>query len=178
MIIIVSVAFLILIMPVFIKCKVDYKHEIKRVYFCNKVYNLITINKGIIALKSFHIVKRINNKITKEPNNKFIFNTKKSEIINDYTLNNVKITVNFACDNNMLSLFEFKFISDLIYRYVKILTYYKKPNLNYKQNIILSNNENFFIKLEFSLFLNLLIVLISVTKLLLEKFFYVFKTKK
>ena len=171
MLAIIIIVYIVLIFPLFININVKYLKNINNLEYQIKLFKFITIFFGYIELIDEGIAIHVNNKKAILIFYKDIFSMrKKFKPLKDYHIFKLNTAILIGGLNNKEEKLGFcmmySFISNIIGQYFSQI----KPYLTLKSNISFYDNKDMFmLRVRTTFVFNLLMVLISFIKIILEK---------
>lgn len=179
MIILVSLIYFIVIFPIFFNFSINVTANEKEAIFNGYLYGIIPIIFGKVNLISNGINIYINKKNVYLPYKNLINFRKKFKPLKDYHLISFKCNLDVGFKNDLIKSLKLTFIFNYIVDKVKWFFYHKKPYLNIKNKVNVYEKENFVnLYLNGTIALNLLMIIISVIKIIMEKLIYAISRKK
>ncbi len=171
---------LFLIFPLFLNGSLYYANEYKKVFFNIRLFGVVKIIGGygefIKDGIAFHLTK----------NKAIIFTTasvtgmkKKMKPLKDYHFLKIRSVIELGGDNSLEQILGFSFLINYIDLILKWYLNNIKPYLVYDNKINIYEDKNVFkVYFDSTIVLNLLMVLISIIKILVEKIIYAIKIRK
>lgn len=175
--IIILTIYVFLIFPFFLSIKVKLNVCDKKLYYKICLFNVLTILNGYVELKIDGIFIHLTNKKAIKISYKNFFNSRaKVEPLRDYHVINFYSFLYIGCKTSAVKKTQIAFIYNYIKNNLEWFFYHKKPYLKIDNNVAIteiSNNVVYYAKATFVF--NTLMILISLTKILVEKMFYAIK---
>ena len=178
MLIPIIIIYSLIIFPVFLNINIYYSKIKNKVYFKIKLFNFIKILKGYVERIEegfvFHISSK---KAIILPYKNILGMRKKIKPLKDYNIIKFNLTINYGNNKNLFNaLVISSFFQILNNNILKILCVNKK-HVKINNQINIYEDKNLFnIKCRASVIFNILMVLISIIKIIMEKFFYALKS--
>ncbi len=166
--------FTILIFPIFLNIKIVANYTNKKMYFLLEIFGFIKIISGYMQLRKNVIIIHLSD------NKAILFEIidldgikKKFKPIMDYHFISLETLTELGNEKNLINPLCIAFITNYFLSFIRWGLLNKKPYLKFNNNFNVYENEN---KLNFYgktlITLNLLMVLLSVIKIILEKIIY------
>lgn len=178
MLIVTVVVVLIIIFPIFINIKVNYDISIKKFYYEIRVFFIKTLY-GYIEKHADGIIVHLNKRKAILIFYKDLLNMKdKAKPLKDYHLINFYSEIKIGIENNLINALELGFLYNIIMFYIKWFTYNKKPYFNIDNKIYIYEGKNIFsFMCKSTVLLNLLMIIISLIKIIVEKIYYAIRNR-
>lgn len=152
--------------PMKINLKFIFSKELRKIFYTIKLYNFIKINSGYLELKDFKLFIHISNKkalfIKLNP-----WGNKSIKIIKDYHVKDLKSYLEIG--GNALEVSTIAFLINYIDLIIKWFLLNSKPYVLYKNTITVFNNKKFNYFIKVGVYVNLLMIIISIIKILMGK---------
>jgi len=168
---------LIIVFPIFVRLDVIYNDNAKKVFAKIYFFGILILNLYAHPIKEgiiFHLTKR---KAVILQYNKIFSVRKKFKPIKDFHIINFDTLIEIGSDDPINTLRN-AFLINFLYTNVKWFFYNKKPYLDINTIIKTRDNKIFNIYNNTTIIFNLLIILISLIKIIVEKIFYALKHRK
>ncbi len=179
-VIISVIIFGFIIFPIFFSLKGYFSSEDKKLYYSLYIYGFIKINSGYIELIKEGIALHLTNKKAIVINYKSLLGFRKNiEPLKDYHVISLKTLTEIGVKDKIFSYSCGAFIFQYIDSFIKWFLYNKKPYLEYDNRLSLFEGEEF-IKffIQTKIVFNILMILISIIKIVMEKIIYASKKRK
>ena len=156
----------ILIFPIKINVKLIISKELKKIFYCIKIFNLIKLNSGYVEIKQLKIYIHVSNKkaIMIKP---LSLGKNNFKIIKDYHVKD--LISNIELGGNTLNVNTIAFSINYIYLFIKWFIFYSKPYVKYQNKITIYNNDKLNIFIKTGIYLNLIMIIVTLIKMLTEK---------
>ncbi len=179
MLIAVSVIYLTLIFPIFVNVSGKISFNEKKANFSVSIYNLIKIINGFAKISTTGIILKINKSNKKILYKNLVNFRKKFKPLKDYHLISFYSRLELGSKQDLIKSLEISFLYNYVFQNVKWFYYHKKPYLRLKNSINIYDNKTF-VDYFFNgtVVFNLLMVIISVIKILVEKIVYAITRKQ
>jgi hypothetical protein len=172
--------YIVFIFPIFISFNVYFDKEKKKVYFLVYLFNFIKIFSGFIEENDNGFLITFLRKKQKLIRYKNLFSIKNHiKPLKDYNIISFKLDVDYGKIDNLLLMIVFFYITNYFDSLVRFYLCEKKPYLVIKKNFNLYKEKNVFtIHLRIKAVFNLLMILLSLIKIVMEKLIYARKNSK
>ena len=174
----IILGFIIIVFPFFIRLDIIFNNTSKKLFVKVYIFGIMVlksyaelINEGVI----FHLTKR---KAVIFPFKNAVNIRKKFKPIKDFHFINFDFLIEIGNDKQPMNAFTKGFLINYLYQNVKWFLYHKKPYLDVNTIIKIYNEEVFNIYNSTTIVFNLLIIIISFIKIIVEKVFYALKHRK
>lgn len=179
MLVVVVLFFILLTFPLFVKFDVCYIKTKNKMFYKISLFNVIKILKGYVELIKegivIHLTKR---KAIIIPYKNIVGIRKKFKPLKDYHFIKLNSILEIGFKDDLVNSFFVGNVNNFIFEFVNWFFYHKKPYVNLKNKTLLFENDkrlNYF--LELTVVFNMLMILVSGIKILMEKILYVFRNK-
>lgn len=173
------VIFITLIFPIFINLDACFIKERSKIYYKISLFYIINILNGYIELIEEGIIIHLNKfKAVIIPYKNLLGMRKKFKPLKDYHFLRFNSILELGGENDLMNSFSIGYVYNYIFQYVNWFLYHQKPyvKLNNKTIIYKDDNRlNYYCNI--TVILNLLMILISVIKILMEKILYAIRNK-
>ena len=163
-----------MIFPIFfnINCYASLKE--RKIFFCLTLFNFLKIAGGYIEyLYDGIFIHYTNTKAYLITNKKIFGLQKKFKPLKDYTIIRWNMAIDYGCGHNIMQCCTISFLLCYVIEQIKWFLYNSKPYLETNNKINVYKEEKFLkIYLNFTFIFNVLMVIISVIKILMEKILY------
>lgn len=171
------ILYILIILPLFIRVEGFFDKESKKVQYKIKLFRFITILFGYVELIDEGIVIHVNNiKAFIIYYKEIISLRKKFKPLKDYHIYRLNSSINLGSKNNYVKVYAFSIVYNSIANAVGFAINVVKPYLKIKNDINVYQNKNILnINFSFVIVLNILMIILSFIKILLEKMIYAIK---
>lgn len=172
--------YIILIFPIFININITYNQdEFNKINLNIKIFNFIRVFNAYIELIEEGIAIHFNKRFAKIYEYKNLLNIKKKfKPLKDYHILKFNSLINIGTIDNKIIATNCSLIAIFITNFVSSIFNYVKPQLNIKNNVYIYEDVNVFeVKVKSLVILNLLMIIISLIKIILEKLIYAIKNR-
>ena len=180
MLILVIALFIFLIFPIYLNGYFYFSLDVKKLFFSIKIFKVIKILSGYAELKNdgvfIHLTRK---KAIFIPYSNITSMNKKVKPLKDYHIIKWELEADLGFDANTLLALETAFIVNYITSFINWITSNMKPYLIIKNNVNVYEAQNVF-RMYFygTVLLNLLMIILSLIKIVLEKIIYALSARK
>lgn len=164
------IIYILLILPLFLRFRIGYFNEYKKLYFTIYLFNFIKLFYGYIEKIDNGFAIHINSKksFIFSFNNTFSMKAKVKPLM-DYHIKRFYSAIEIGSEklfNNLAFSFFYNFINERLVWLLKS----KKNYIKVKNDLNVIENENIFrVYIDFTVILNILMIILSFIKILMEK---------
>ncbi len=176
---IVIITYIFLIFPIFVNIKVKYLKSAKMLEYKIKLFSFITLFFGYVELIDEGIAIHVNDKKAILIFYKDIFSMRKRfKPLKDYHIFRLNANASIGLLDDEVQRLNFIIIYNFIFNIIGQCANQIKPYLKLKSNIALYEKEDLFsFVIKTTIVLNMLMILISLIKIVLEKIIYAIKSR-
>ncbi len=176
---IIFISAIILIFPIFLNIEIFFNSEFKKLFFAIKLFGIKCIGGYVEKVFDGFTIHITKNFAVIIPFKNLLSMRTKVKPLRDYHFIKFNTSVDLGTNKNLLLGFSFGFILNYIYNISHWLAFNIKPYLNCKNNInIFEDKQLFNFSIDSTILLNLLMIILSIIKIIMEKIFYAFRHKK
>lgn len=179
-IIVVTLVSIFIIFPLFLNIYVYFSINEKKLYISINLYKIIKIFGGYCELiKEGIVIHLTKNKAIIIPISTIFKLKNKVKPLKDYHIIKWNSKIELGRENKVLSSISIAFIINYIYNFIEWVMLNRKPYVKIENKINIYESQNTF-KLYFScaVVLNMLMIILSIIKILVEKFIYAISNRK
>ena len=172
--------FLILIIfPIFLNIKIFFSWEIKKLFFLINIFGIKCLS-GYFEILSDCIAIHLTDKFAIIiPLKNLLGMRTRVKPLKDYHFVKFNSTIEIGSKESLISNFAFAFIINYFYNFTLWFLSNSKPYINFNNKINLyQDNKKLNIIIDSTVIFNILMVLISIIKIIMEKIVYAFRNKK
>jgi hypothetical protein len=179
-IIIISLVFAFLIFPLFLNSYFYFSIEERRLFFSFNLYKVLKLFGGYCELIDYGVAVHLTKYKAIIIDKSSIFNMrKKIKPLKDYHIIEFESKIEFGLYENLIKSLEIGFILNYIYETVKWVLLNKRPYVKLNNDISVVEDKTMLnITIKCTIVLNLLMILLSLFKILVEKVVYGIAARK
>ncbi len=179
MLLVSIISFIIIIFPLLLNINLLFIKEHKKLYFTLGLYKISFLSGYVEIVDDSLAIHLSNKKAIIIPFKSFFELEKKIKPLKDYHVIKFKYLVELGSENNMLSSVSIGFIINYVFNIGKKIVNGIKPYVTIDGQTDVYENKNVFnVYIRASVLFNLLMVLLSLIKIILEKIIYAIGAKK
>lgn len=172
--------FVLLIFPIYLNGYLYFTLDIKKLFFSIRIFKVIKILSGYAELKKdgifIHLTRK---KAVLIPYSSLTGMKKKVKPLKDYHIIKWEFEADLGFSNNTLLALESAFFVNYITSFINWITSNVKPYLIIKNNVNVYESQSVFrIYFYGTVLLNLLMIILSLIKIILEKIIYALSARK
>lgn len=180
MLAIVLIACVIIIFPLYINVYFIFILDDKKAYFSINIFGFIKLLSGYIEVENKNLVVHLNkNKAVIYQITSYELMKKKFKPLRDYHILKFNSNIDIGIAESTMSAVTICFILNYIEQFINWLIFNRKPYVinNNKFNIY-EGKDVFNAYISCTIVLNLLMIIISIIKIIMEKMFYAISTRR
>ena len=161
-----------LIFPLGLNVSAILIYENKKCYFTIRLFSKLKLFAGYIEIKKDGVLIHYKNNKAKLILLSGAKNLNKNvKPLYDYHLTKLNLFIDYNSDDYLLN-YTLAFLHSYLKNYINWFLYHKKPYLRFNSDVCVMEKKSFNIMLEFTILLNLLMIIISLIKILWGKLVY------
>lgn len=179
MLVAVVCIFVILIFPIFTFVKVKFDKNTPKLYYKISFFGIINVINGYAQVLNDEIIFHLTKKKAVIVKSSDIFSMrKKFKPLQDYHLIKLDCAINLGFENNALLALSITHVYNYFVNFITWFFYHKKPYLSIKNEFNFYEQKDVFsFRIKGLILFNLLMILISIFKILMEKIIYAIRVR-
>ena len=176
---VVIIIFIVLIFPIFINVRIFFCKELNKLFFTLNIFTFKVVSGYVQKITEGIVIHITKNFAIIVPAKNLLGIGKSVKPLKDYHFIRFYTTFDIGSEDGLFEPLVFGFIINYIHRITHWFFYNHKPYIMLNNNInIFENTKKFNITTDVLILLNLLMIIISIIKIILEKMIYAFRNKK
>lgn len=179
MLISVVIIYLFLIFPLFVSVKIFYCNQHKKLYFALNLFSFTIVSGYVEQINEGFAIHLTENYALIVPYKSFLGIKSRIKPLKDYHFIKLKYNIDLGMKENLIDSVSIAFVLNYVYTMINFFTIQKKPYVNLNQSINVFEDKNIFnVTIDLLVIFNLLMIVLSLIKILVEKIIYEFRNKK